>query len=189
MSFDQSLEGETRDQYLSYITALQARIQRLEEKLQETAESARYREAVQKRRAFRGIDYVIALSLICEIGDFSRFPSAAAFMSYLGLVPSEHSSGKTRHQGSITKAGNSHLRKLLTEAAWHYPREITESKRLVERRKGTSERVISRADKAMAELHRKYFKMIHRRKNANVAITAVSRQLAGYIWDVMTMVV
>ena len=187
LSFEQSLEGETRDQYLSYITTLQTRIQRLEEKLQETAESSRYREAVQKLRAFRGIDYIIALSLVCEIGDFTRFPSAAAFMSYLGLVPSEHSSGKTRRQGGITKAGNNHLRKLLTEAAWHYPRQVTESKRLAERRRGTSERVISRADKAMTELHRKYFRMIQRRKNANVAITAVSRQLAGYIWDVMTM--
>ena len=137
---------------------------------------------MQKLRAFRGIDYLTALALICEIGDFRRFPSAGAFMSYLGLVPSEFSSGARRRQGGITKAGNTHIRKLLTESAWYYPRAVKQSKRLVERRIGTDELVITRADKAMRHLHDKYYKMIHQNKNACVAITAVSRQLAWYIW-------
>jgi transposase len=141
----------------------------------------------QKLRAFRGIDWLTALALVCETGDFSRFPNAGAFMSWLGLVPGEFSSGTKRRQGRITKAGNAHVRKLLTESAWHYPRPVMVGKRLAGRRAGTSELVIARADTAMRKLHDRYYKMIHHRKNACVAITAVSRQLAGYIWGVMTM--
>jgi transposase len=162
-------------------------IARMEKRIAEVAQQPEYRGQVQKLRAFRGIDYLTALALVVETGDFRRFPSAGAFMSYLGLVPGEFSSGTRRNQGGITKAGNGHIRKLLTESARHYPRAVKESKRLSKRREGTSELVIARADKAMKKLHDRYYKMIHQKKNACVAITAVSRQLAGYIWGVMTM--
>jgi transposase len=159
----------------------------MEKRIGELAQQPSYREQVQKLRAFRGIDTLTAPALVCEIGDFRRFPNAGAFMSYLGLVPSEYSSGGRRNQGRITKAGNTHIRKLLTESAWHYPRPVTISKRLADRREGTNELVIARANKAMRKLHDRYYAMIHHRKNACVAITAVSRQLAGSIWGVMTM--
>jgi transposase len=133
----------------------------MEGRIEEIARGPEYRERVQKLRAFQGIDYLTALALICEIGDFRRFPSAGAFMSYLGLVPSEFSSGKRRNQGGITKTGNTHIRKLLTESAWHYPRVVKESRRLAGRREGTSEVVIARADKAMRCLHDRYYKLIH----------------------------
>ncbi|MDR1899017.1 MAG: IS110 family transposase [Treponema sp.] len=187
LEFEKVFEKETFDQYMSHLEDLIYRIERMEVRIETIAGQPEYWENVQKLRAFRGIDYLTALALICEIGDFRRFPSAGAFMSYLGLVPSEFSSGSKRSQGSITKAGNTHIRKLLTESAWHYPRVVKQSKRLAERRVGTSELVIAHADKAMRQLHDKYYKMIHQKKNACVAITAVSRQLAGYIWGVMTM--
>jgi transposase len=187
LKFEQPLEKETFEQYLSHLEDLTERIKRMEKRIEEVAQGREYREQVQKLRAFRGIDYLTALALLCEIGDFKRFPSAGAFMSYLGLVPSEFSSGQRRNQGRITKAGNGHIRKLLTEAAWQYPRPVKVGKGLAERRNGTSELVIGRADKAMRKLHDKYYQMIHQKKNACVAITAVSRQLAGYIWGVMTM--
>jgi transposase len=185
--FEQAMEKETFQQYLSHLEDLTERIKRMEKRIEEVAEQAEYREKVQRLRAFRGIDYLTALALVCEIGDFRRFPSAGAFMSYLGLVPSEFSSGARRNQGRITRAGNTHIRKLLTESSWHYPRPVKVSKQLAERRIGTDELVIARADKAMRKLHDKYYQMIHQKKNACVAITAVSRQLAGYIWGVMTM--
>jgi transposase len=184
---EQPFEQETLKQYLSHLESLAGRIQRMEQRVEEIAQQPEYREAVQKLRAFRGIDYLTALALVVEIGDFRRFPSAGAFMSYLGLVPSEHSSGKRRNQGGVTKAGNGHIRKLLTESAWHYPRPMQASKRLNERRAGTSELVIAHADKAMRELHAHYYKLIHDKKHACVAITAVARQLAGYLWGAMTM--
>jgi transposase len=187
LEFEKVLEKERFEQYLSHLEGLTDRIKRMEKRIEEVAKQDEYREKVQKLRAFRGIDYLTALALVCETGDFRRFPSAGAFMSYLGLVPSEHSSGSRRNQGRITKAGNTHIRKLLTESAWHYPRQVKVSKGLAERRVGASEVVIGRADKAMRELHDKYYTMIHQKKNACVAITAVSRQLAGYIWGVMTM--
>jgi transposase len=187
LKFEQAMEQETFEQYMSHLEDLICRIGRMEKRIETIAQQGEYREKVQKLRAFRGIDYLTALALICEIGDFRRFPSAGAFMSFLGLVPSEFSSGNRRNQGGITKTGNTHIRKLLTESAWHYPRVVRPSKRLAERRVGTSELVIARADKAMRRLHDKYYQMIHRKKNACVAITAVSRQLAGYIWGVMNM--
>jgi transposase len=187
LRFEQAMEKETFQQYLSHLEGLTERIKRMEKRIEEVAGQEEYREKVQKLRAFRGIDYLTALALVCEIGDFRRFPSAGAFMSYLGLVPGEYSSGGKRNQGKITKAGNGHIRKLLAETSWHYPRPVRVGKGLAERRVGTSELVIGRADKAMRELHDKYYHLIHGKKNACVAITAVTRQLAGYIWGVMTM--
>ncbi|MDR0760677.1 MAG: IS110 family transposase [Treponema sp.] len=187
LEFERVMERETFEQYLSHLEELTERIKRMERRIEEVAQQPEYREEVQKLRAFRGIDYLTALALVCEIGDFRRFPSAGAFMSYLGLVPGEFSSGGRRKQGRITKTGNTHVRKLLTESAWHYPRPVKVGKGLSERRTGTSELVIAKADKAMQKLHDKYYRMIHEKKNACVAITAVSRQLAGYIWGVMTM--
>ncbi|MDR1351852.1 MAG: transposase, partial [Treponema sp.] len=124
LKFEQEMEKETFEQYLSRPEDLTERIKRMEKRIAEVAQQEEYREQVQKLRAFRGIDYLTALALLCEIGDFRRFPSAGAFMSYPGLVPSEFSSGGKRRQGRITKAGNSHIRKLLTESSWHYPRPV-----------------------------------------------------------------
>jgi transposase len=116
IQYNRLLEKETFDQYLSHITNLEDRIGRIDATIKEVAESEVYAERVRKFRAFKGVDYLIALSLGCEIGDFKRFPTAQSFMSYLGLVPRENSSEKKRQQGGITKTGNGHLRKLLTEA-------------------------------------------------------------------------
>jgi hypothetical protein len=107
-------------------------------------------------------------------------------MSCLGLVPSGYSSGKKRKQGGITKTGNGHIRKLLTEAAWHYTRPVKASKRLAERRIGTAEAVISYADKALSRLHGKYVKLLFNGKSKQAAVTAVARELSGFLWGVMT---
>jgi transposase len=185
LAFEMALDKQTFDEYLSVIEGLTDRIGRVDKTIAEVAESERYREKVRKFRAFKGIDYLIALSLVVEIGDFRRFPSAQAFMSYLGLVPSEYSSGKKRKQGGITKTGNSHLRRLLTEASWHYARPAQVSKRLAQRRVGTDEQTIAYADKALRRLHGKFVKMVFKGKAKQTAVTAVARELAGFIWGVM----
>jgi transposase len=120
--------------------------------------------------------------LIVEIGGFRRFGSAEAFMPYLGFVPGENSSGGKRRQGSITKAGNSHLRRLLIESAWHYAPPARVGERLVRRRAGCPAAVIDHADKALYRLHKKYIRLVLGGKQKNVAITAVARELAGFIW-------
>jgi transposase len=187
--FEMPLDRAVFEQYLYTIESIEERVDRIELQIKEIAESPRYVEQVKRFRAFRGVDYIIALSLVCEIGDFKRFPSAAAFMSYIGLVPSEYSSGKKRKQGGITKTGNGHIRKLLTEAAWHYVRPLKVSKRLALRRRGTSETIISYADRALFRLHSKYVKMVYRGKSKQVSVIAVARELSGFLWGVMTSVV
>jgi transposase len=186
--FKNELEQLTFDNYLAEIDELSDRTGRLDDKIKEVAQRAEYKEKVQKFRAFRGIDYLIALSLVVEIEDFRRFPTAGSLMSYLGLVPTEDSSGKKRKQGGITKTGNCHLRRLLTEAAQHYARPVQVSKRLRDRRKGTDEAVIAYADKAMARLHGKFTHLVFAGKPRNTAITAVARELTGFIWGVMNKV-
>jgi transposase len=187
LRFENPLEQLPFAEYVEEIRRLEDKIARLDKTIEEEANSERYAEKVKKLRAFRGIDYLTALSLLCEIGDYRRFPSAQSFMSYLGLVPSESSSGKKRKQGGITKTGNGHIRKLLTESSWHYARPNQVSKRLSQRRIGTDETSIRYADKAMKRLHEKYTRMVFRGKRKQVAITAVARELAGFIWGVMNM--
>jgi transposase len=171
------------EEYRSQIQSLEERLTRLEKQITETAESPRYKTKVSRLRAFKGIDYIIALSVICEIGDFRRFANAKSFMSYLGLVPSENSSGGRRKQGGITKAGNRRLRCLLVEASWHYTKGAYIGKRLEKRRQGCSLKEIEIADRASRRLSKKYKRLLFKGgKYKNVAVTAVARELAGFIW-------
>ena len=186
LAFEMAVDKTVFEQYLYTIESIGERVARIDLQIQELAESPRYAERVRQFRAFKGVDYIIALSLVTEIGDFKRFPTAAAFMSYIGLVPSEYSSGKKRKQGGITKTGNGHIRKLLTEAAWHYARLAKVSKRLAERRVGTSESTIRYADKALDRLHGKYVNLLFKGKSKQAAVTAVARELSGFLWGVMT---
>jgi len=182
--FKQEHERTVYEEYRSQIRSYEERLVRIEEKIVATAESPRYRAAVSRLRVFKGIDYIIALSVLCEIGDFKRFASAKDFMSYIGLVPSENSSGGKRNQGSITKAGNSHLRRLLIEGAWHYTKNARAGKRLEKRRQGCSAKMIDVADRALHRLHKKFVRLVFNGKHKNVAVTAVARELAGFIWAV-----
>ena len=120
-----------------------------------------------------------------EIGDFRRFSAAEQFMAFLGLVPSERSSGDKRRLGGITKAGNSHLRRLLIEAAWHYRSYNVASKRLMKRRIGLEPSLVSYANRAGRRLNRKYLRLVFRGKRSQVAVTAVARELSGFIWGAM----
>jgi len=184
IQFSHKHETKVYEEYRSQIKSLEERLDRLDKDLIETAESPRYKASVSKLRAFKGIDYIIALSVICEIGDFRRFATAKAFMAYLGLVPSENSSGGRRNQGSITKAGNGHLRRLLVEGAWHYAKPPRVGVKLEQRRRGCPVSIIDTADRALHRLHKKYVRLLFGGKHKNVAVTAVARELAGFIWAI-----
>jgi transposase len=187
--FDLINEQLAFEQYLTFIEDMKDRLKRVDDEIEKIATSDPYVKIVQRLRAFKGIDYIIALSFICEISDFNRFPTAQQFMSYLGLVPSESSSGDKVSRGGITKTGNSHMRSLVIEASWHYARPPVHSKCLAKRRIGTDEKTIAVADKAIKRLHKKYMRLTMRRKPSNVAITAVARELCGFVWNVMKEVV
>jgi transposase len=185
-TFERKNEQLTFDHYLSSIESVEEQIARITAAIEEVARSEAYREQVQRLRAFKGIDYIIALSFVCEVGDFRRFKSAQQFMSYIGLIPSECSSGNKRSHGGITKTGNTHLRKLTLEAAWHYASPYDRISRcLMERRKGTDEKIVAVAEKARRRLHKKYARLVMRQKPHNVAAVAVARELCGFIWSVM----
>ena len=184
LEFEEELHKLVFEENYIAICELEEKIGKLKEKIEEISAEARYAEKVSKLKCFKGIDTLTALTFVAEIGDFRRFRKAHAFMAYMGLVPSEYTTGDKRKQGSITKAGNSRLRKLLIESSWHYKYYVP-SKRLTMRRKGQAPETIAYADKAGRRLSKKYNKLLLRGKISQKTVTAVARELSGFIWGMM----
>lgn len=182
------LVRETMDEHLSTYDYLTEKISRFDKRIQEIAAQAQYQEAVRKLECFLGIKTHTAMSLIVETGDFHRFRKGNIYASYLGLAPGEHSSSETGGRLGITKAGNSHLRLLLIEAAHGICRGQIgyKSKELKARQKGNLPEVIAYADRANTRLRSKYYRLSRRGKKRNVSITAVARELACFVWGMMT---
>lgn len=172
----------TLEEYLLGIEQLETRLRELDATIGELAESDPYRERVGWLRCFRGIDTLTAMTILAELHDFRRFTSAPQLMSYLGLVPSEHSSGESIRRGGITKAGNLHARRVLIEAAWHSRHKPAVGAPLKKRREGQPPEVIAIADRAMRRLHRRYWQLVSRGKPSQKAVTAMARELAGFLW-------
>jgi len=180
---------ETLDEYLITYTYLTEKIDRLDKRIEELASDESYEEKVKKLSCLIGVKTHTALSAVVEVGDFERFAKAEKFASYLGLVPSEDSSGEKQNRYGITKAGNSHLRRLLVEAAQGYARGAVghKSEALKRRQQGNAPQVIAYADKANERLRRRFYKMtLSKGINRNVATTAIARELACFMWGMMT---
>ena len=184
----EGLYQETLDEYLLTYTMLNDKIQRLDKRIEELSTQEEYQESVKKLCCFMGIKTHSALSALVEVGDFKRFAKAEQFASYLGLVPGEDSSGNDQNRLGITKAGNRHIRLLLIEAAQCYGRGKPgfKSKELKARQAGNPPEVIAYADKANERLRRRFYKMILKGKKHNVAKTAIARELACFMWGMMT---
>jgi transposase len=179
-------EQQAFDSYLHALDLVDARIAALERAIAETAAQAPWRELVAKLRCLRGIDTLTALAIGVEIGDFSRFRTAQEFMAFVGLVPSEHSSGERRSQGSITKVGNAHVRRLLVESAWHARRRPTVGYELARRQRGQDAVVVERAWRCQQRLHRRWLRMAARGKPSQKIVVACARELAGFLWAIAT---
>ena len=185
----EALYKEILDEYLLTYTTLSDKLERLDKRIEELAAKDEYKEAVRKLCCFIGVKTHTALSVIVEVGDFKRFASAEKFASYIGLVPGEDSSGDGQTRLGITKAGNRHVRMLLTEASQCYSRGQIgyKSKALKARQDGNTPQVIAYADKANERLRRRYYKMVLSKcKKHNVAKTAIARELACFMWGMMT---
>ena len=185
----EALYKEILDEYLLTYTTLSDKLERLDKRIEELAAKDEYKEAVRKLCCFIGVKTHTALSVIVEVGDFKRFTSAEKFASYIGLVPGEDSSGDSQTRLGITKAGNRHVRMLLTEASQCYSRGQIgyKSKALKARQDGNTPQVIAYADKANERLRRRYYKMVLSKcKKHNVAKTAIARELACFMWGMMT---
>lgn len=184
----EGLDAETLCEYMVSFDYLTDKLSRLDQRIEELSTKEEYAEPVKKLSCFLGVKTQTALATIVEVGDFKRFAKAENFASYLGLTPGEDSSGDDQTRLGITKAGNTHVRTLLIETAQSYSRGRIghKSKVLQERQRGNASQVIAYADKANERLRRKYYSMVlHKNKKANVAKTAVARELACFIWGMM----
>jgi transposase len=162
------------------------RIERLEGAIDRAVADApeHLRALVDALQALRGVAKVTAVTLATEFGTFSRFAKAAQVMSYTGMVPSEHSSGAKNRRGAITKTGNSHLRRVLVEAAWHYRHRPRVNQRQKELQRSLSPKVATMAWQAQERLHRRYWALSSKSKPAGKIVTALARELAGFVWAI-----
>ncbi len=172
------------DAYVHLLHYLEIQITTLEAELQQEAKKERYADAVAVLGAFRGIALVTALTLVCELGDIRRFGHPRQLMAYLGLVPSEHSSGNQTRRGSITKTGNTHARRAIVSAAWKYAARPARGHPLRKRQVGVSAHVLATSWKAQQRLYKR-FHALACRKPRSVAAVAVARELTGFLWEAL----
>jgi transposase len=182
-TFDQPASQRVLEDYVQTVQQATQRVRQLTQDIQECVPDWALAPVVKNLQAFRGLQLVTATGVTAEVGNFERFQKASQFMAFMGLVPSENSSGKSRRQGGITKTGNRHVRRLLTEAAWHYydcPAGISAA--LAKRREGVSAEVVAIAEKAQRRLRRKAYNLRRRAMPPNKIVTALARELAGFLW-------
>jgi transposase len=170
------------DDYRLAIAHAEVRLRELDQRLAEVADTAPDRTAVGWLRCFRGIETLSAMLILAELHDFRRFASPRALMAFLGLVPGESSSGEKHRRGRITRTGNTLVRRVLTEAAWHYQHRPGIGAALARRRQGQPARVIAIADKAQHRLCRRFRKLAAEHKPLPKVVTAIARELAGFLW-------
>lgn len=188
--FEQMAQEATLLDYLNEVEHAAARIARLEGAIEEAVKVAppKMRAVIEALQALRGIAHVSAVTVVAELGELSRFSKATQLMSYGGIVASENSSGARTRRGNITKAGNAHLRRVVVEAAWNYRHRPAVGATLRKRQEQVSEEVKEIAWKAQQRLHGRYRKLLAKGKNKGVVVTAVGRELLGFIWAIGTKV-
>jgi len=165
-------------QSLTHLDGIERQLDLLDQELGKIARQDRWAGQVQTLCQFRGISTLTALGLIAEIGDFARFSHPRELACWLGITPTEYSSGESQHRGHITKAGNTHARRLLVEAAWHY--------RHPPRRPSTGPAPDERAWQAQVRLHHRYRHLTRAGKRTTVTNIAIARELTGFLWAAMT---
>jgi transposase len=184
--FEHVAQQLTFDTYLHAVDLVDHRVDALEQAIRGAAEQGPWRQLVARLRCLRGIDTHTALALVVEVGDFDRFHRAEEFMAFVGLVPSERSSGEQRRQGAITKVGNAHVRRLLVESAWHARRRPTVGYELSRRQRGQDAVVIERAWLCQQRLYQRWQRMAGRGKPQQKIVVACARELAGFVWAIAT---
>jgi transposase len=185
VSFPEPATTATFGHYLSGIDVQDAQLAALDNDLVHWRTEPEFAEPTNRLAAYRGVAELTALTLVSEVGDWRRFASAPQFMSYLGMVPSEHSSGLTQHRGHLTKAGSSELRRLLIEAGWHYRHLPAVGVQLASRQRRVEAATIARSWKAQQRLCGRFHRLSNRINTRSVVVTAVARELAGFLWAEM----
>lgn len=179
-----SLFQQVFTEHRTCLEYLNIRIAELDKTISELAGSAPYAEAVKALATLRGISTLSAMTLISEIVDFRRFPTAKALMAYLGLTPSEYSSSAVKKYGGITKAGNGTCRRMLVECVQHYRKPPVPTAAFRKKCEGQPAGRVEKSIQCMQRLHKRYWALVHR-KRQNVALTAIAREFVGFIWSFM----
>lgn len=181
--FEHEAQQRVLVDYLKTVEDASTRVAQLTKDIAELIDSWSLAPLVKALQAFRGIQLVNATIIAAELGDLTRFKSAPELMGYLGLVPSEHSSGESKRRGRITRTGNGHVRRALVEAAWAYRYRPSMSFEIRKRNEGVAPGVKKIAWKAQHRLHGRYQKLMSRGKTKQKTIVAVARELAGFLWS------
>jgi transposase len=184
LRFDQPIHHIVLEECIAAVEAATARRNRLEAHIDAMLPDWSLAPVVRSLQALRGMAMVAAATLVAELGDITRFAKPSQLMAYLGLVPSEHSSGNTRRQGGITKAGNGAARRVLIEAAWSYRFPARISREQLLRQESLAKPIRETAWKAQERLCRRYRKLIRGGKLPTVATAAIARELAGFVWAI-----
>jgi transposase len=171
-------------EYLDSMASTEARVKRISQQIEDLYQTWRLAPVVDALQCLRGICLISAVTVLAELGDLTRFDNPAQLMAYLGLIPSEHSTGDTIKKGGITKTGNTHVRKALIESAQAYRLPARKSKTIRKRQKAMPDDVVAISWRAQLRLCNRYRRLVARGKRHNVAITATARELVGFIWDV-----
>lgn len=175
-------------EYRQAVREAQDRLDRLTQALREECEHWRLKPLVAALATLRGIDFLAAVTLVAEIGDFRRFAHPRDLMGFLGLVPSEFSTGESRHRGSITKTGNGHARRVLIEAAWNYRHPARISRLMQKRQEGQPKAVRDIAWRAQLRLGQRYRRLSSRKLHQNKICVAIARELSGFVWAIAAQV-
>ena len=181
IKFEDAVAHRVFDEYIMMLEYKEEFLKKVDADIFEIAHGEEYCERVERLMILRGVRETTAMGVITEVVDFKRFAKPRELMAYLGLIPSERSSGEERRQSGITKTGNKRVRRLLVEASWHYRHRPRVGKRTT----GEMEEAWMIAHKAQRRLYVKYWRMVNRGKCKTKAVTAVARELAGFIWAIM----
>ncbi len=185
LKLDNEIQQMVLTEHLNAIRECEGRVERFEKEIQvQSSEGETHQAIITALQGLRGIALVSAATIIAEVGDLTRFDKPQQLMAYAGLIPSEDSSGGTTKRGPITKCGNSHLRRVIVEAAWHYRHRPAVGVNLGKRQEHVSEEIKQISWKAQHRLNLKYRRMMGRGKTKQKAITAVARELLGFIWAI-----
>jgi transposase len=171
-------------EYVRAVSEHSDRLQRLDQELREHVTAWRLSPVVEALQALRGVQFIAAVTLVAEMGDLTRFESPRELMKFMGLIPSEYSSGEQRRQGSITKAGNTHARRVLVEGAWAYRYPAKVSRHLQLRLEKQPQVIQDISWKAQVRLCKRYRRLVSRGKHANVVTVAIARELSGFLWAI-----
>ena len=175
-------------EYVRAVNEHTERLQRLEQELQEQVKAWRLHPVVEALQALRGVQFTVAVTTIAELGDLTRFDNPRQLMKFLGVIPSEYSTGERRRQGSITKAGNTHARRALVEGAWAYRYPAKVSRHLQLRLENQPKAIQDISWKAQVRLCKRYRRLMARGKHANQVVVAIARELVGFMWAIAKQV-